>query len=226
MSQKLHDQPFSQRQLKAGETLKKIIAKIFINELIIFPTIDSKLITVTEARISPDFKHAKIFFIPLIGQRSEEFLEILNNFSKEIKFKASKKWTAKFMPNLKFVLDESFDYAEKLKELLKKIKSEKFMNGWLMLNKPKGFTSNYCLNVLKKFNLKKTGYAGTLDPLATGLLPIAVGESTKSIKYFENLNKTYLFQVQWGAETTTIDQEGDIIKKNDIIPKKSQFCQY
>ena len=75
----------------------------------------------------------------------------------------------------------------------------------------------------KKFNLKKTGYAGTLDPLATGLLPIAVGESTKSIKYFENLNKTYLFQVQWGAETTTIDQEGDIIKKNDIIPKKKSI---
>ena len=62
MSQKHHDQPFSQRQLKAGETLKKIIAKIFINELIIFPTIDSKLITVTEARISPDFKHAKNIF--------------------------------------------------------------------------------------------------------------------------------------------------------------------
>ncbi len=122
MSQKLHDQPFSQRQLKAGETLKKIIAKIFINELIIFPTIDSKLITVTEARISPDFKHAKIFFIPLIGQRSEEFLEILNNFSKEIKFKASKKWTAKFMPNLKFVLDESFDYAEKIERIIKKNK--------------------------------------------------------------------------------------------------------
>ena len=123
MSHKLHDQPFSQRQLKAGETLKKIIAKIFINELIIFPTIDSKLITVTEARISPDFKHAKIFFIPLIGQRSEEFLEILNNFSKEIKFKASKKWTAKFMPNLKFVKDDSFDYAEKIENLLLKDKN-------------------------------------------------------------------------------------------------------
>ena len=122
MSQKLHDQPFSQRQLKAGETLKKIIAKIFINELIIFPTIDSKLITVTEARISPDFYHAKIFFLPLFGQRSEEFLEILNNFSIEIKFKASKKWTAKFMPNLKFVLDESFDYAEKIERIIKKNK--------------------------------------------------------------------------------------------------------
>ena len=122
MSQNLYDQPFSQRQLKAGENLKKILAKIFLNEAIIFPTIDSKLITVTEARISPDFKYAKIFFIPLIGQRSDEFLEVLNNFSKEIKFKASKNWTAKFMPNLKFVLDESFDYAEKIEKIIKKNK--------------------------------------------------------------------------------------------------------
>ena len=98
------------------------------------------------------------------------------------------------------------------------------MNGWLMLNKPEGFTSNYCLNILKKkFSLKKTGYAGTLDPLATGLLPIAIGESTKSIKYFENLDKTYLFKVRWGIETTTLDKEGVILKKNDIIPAKSSI---
>ena len=98
------------------------------------------------------------------------------------------------------------------------------MNGWLMLNKPKGFTSNYCLNILKKkFSLKKTGYVGTLDPLASGLLPIAIGESTKSIKYFENLDKTYLFQVRWGIETTTLDQEGTVIKNNDIIPSKKSI---
>ena len=60
------DQPYTQRQLKASEYLKKILAKIFINEIIIFPNIDSKLITVTEVKISPDFKHAKVFFIPLI----------------------------------------------------------------------------------------------------------------------------------------------------------------
>ena len=54
-------QPYTQRQLKASENLKKILAKIFINETIIFPNIDSKLITVTEVRISPDFKHAKVF---------------------------------------------------------------------------------------------------------------------------------------------------------------------
>ena len=115
-------QPYTQRQLKASENLKKILAKIFINETIIFPNIDSKLITVTEVRISPDFKHAKVFFIPLIGQKKDLFLEELNKFSSEIKFKVSKDWTAKFLPNLKFIFDESFDYAEKIENLIKQNK--------------------------------------------------------------------------------------------------------
>ncbi len=117
-----NDQPFTQRQLKASENLKKILAKIFINETIIFPNIDSKLITVTEVRISPDFKHAKVFFIPLIGQKKDIFLDELNKFSNEIKFKVSKNWTAKFLPNLKFIFDESFDYAEKIENLIKQNK--------------------------------------------------------------------------------------------------------
>ena len=123
-------QPYTQRQLKASENLKKILAKIFINETIIFPNIDSKLITVTEVRISPDFKHAKVFFIPLIGQKKDLFLEELNKFSSEIKFKVdpfkvSKDWTAKFLPNLKFIFDESFDYAEKIENLIKQNKKRK-----------------------------------------------------------------------------------------------------
>ena len=118
-------QPYTQRQLKASENLKKILAKIFINETIIFPNIDSKLITVTEVRISPDFKHAKVFFIPLIGQKKDLFLEELNKFSSEIKFKVTKDWTAKFLPNLKFIFDESFDYAEKIENLIKQNKKRK-----------------------------------------------------------------------------------------------------
>ena len=63
----------------------------------------------------------------------------MNNFSKEIKFKASKDWTAKFIPNLKFIFDDSFDYAEKIENLIKQNKkNQKFINGWIMLNKPKG----------------------------------------------------------------------------------------
>ena len=93
-----------------------------------------------------------------------------------------------------------------------------------MLNKPKGFTSNYCINFFKKkFRIKKIGYAGTLDPLATGLLPIAIGESTKSIKYFEPLRKTYFFTVIWGKETTTLDGEGEIIRHSNVTFSKSDL---
>tara|TARA_B100001939_G_scaffold302007_1_gene278888 strand:+ start:223 stop:588 length:366 start_codon:yes stop_codon:yes gene_type:complete len=116
-------QPYSQRQLKAGENLKKILARIFIQQNILLPEIDTKLITVTEVRISPDFKHAKIFFLPLAGKEILKFSDILNQNSLEIKKIASKEWTAKFMPNLKFVKDESFDYAEKIENLLLKDKN-------------------------------------------------------------------------------------------------------
>ena len=77
------------------------------------------------------------------------------------------------------------------------------MNGWINIYKPKGFTSTYCLNVLKsKFKIKKLGHAGTLDPLAEGILPVAVGEATKSIPYLSETDKIYFFEATWGEETS------------------------
>tara|TARA_B100000963_G_C22461074_1_gene595673 strand:- start:12 stop:374 length:363 start_codon:yes stop_codon:yes gene_type:complete len=114
------NQAYSQRQLKGGENLKKILARIFIQQNIILPEIDTKLITITEVRISPDFKHAKVFFLPLAGKEIKKFSDALNDNSSEIKKIASKEWTAKFMPSLNFIKDESFDYAEKIENLLLK----------------------------------------------------------------------------------------------------------
>ena len=111
-------QAYSQRQLKGGENLKKILARLFIQQNIVLPEIDTKLITITEVRISPDFKHAKVYFLPLAGKEIRKFSDVLNDNSLEIKKIASKEWTAKFMPNLNFVKDESFDYAEKIENLL------------------------------------------------------------------------------------------------------------
>ena len=116
-------QAYSQRQLKAGENLKKILAMMFIKQNIVLPEIDTKLITITEVRISPDFKHAKIFFMPLAGKEIDKYSKKLNEYALEIKKIASKEWTAKFMPNLKFVKDESFEYAEKIENLLLKDKN-------------------------------------------------------------------------------------------------------
>ena len=117
-------QPYTQRQLKAGENLKKILARLFLQQEIILPEIDTKLATITEVRVSPDLKYAKVFFMPLAGRETEKYKEILNDNALEIKKIASKQWTAKFMPNLNFVLDESFDYAEKIENLILKDKDD------------------------------------------------------------------------------------------------------
>ena len=113
------DQPYTQRQLKASEYLKKILAKIFINEIIIFPNIDSKLITVTEVKMSQDLKVAKAFVLPLGGKDAEEKIEILRQFSFLIRKVLSKKINMKFLPKILFAKDESFDYAEKIEKLIK-----------------------------------------------------------------------------------------------------------
>ena len=76
---------YSQRQLKGGENLKKILARLFIQQNIILPEIDTKLITITEVRISPDFKHAKVFFMPLAGKEIIKYSDILNENCLEIK---------------------------------------------------------------------------------------------------------------------------------------------
>tara|TARA_B100000989_G_scaffold187742_1_gene141304 strand:+ start:5242 stop:6165 length:924 start_codon:yes stop_codon:yes gene_type:complete len=104
--------------------------------------------------------------------------------------------------------------------------SKNIINGWLFLDKPTGKSSNLVLKeIKKKFNLKKIGFVGTLDPLASGFLPIAVGKATKIIKYIEKNDKEYLFTVCWGKKTSTADREGDILETTDIIPKKSQIIK-
>jgi tRNA pseudouridine55 synthase len=98
------------------------------------------------------------------------------------------------------------------------------MNGWINIYKPKGYTSTYCLNVIKsKFKLKKIGHAGTLDPLAEGILPVAIDEATKSIPYLSELKKTYFFEAVWGKETSTLDAEGEVTHSSEIIPSKESI---
>ncbi|RIA47362.1 tRNA pseudouridine(55) synthase TruB [Dichotomicrobium thermohalophilum] len=97
------------------------------------------------------------------------------------------------------------------------------VNGWLVLNKPVGLTSVAALNKVKRlFNARKAGHAGTLDPLATGVLPIAFGEATKTVPYAVDSEKGYRFTVCWGAETTTDDSEGEIVEESDKRPTRDQ----
>ena len=96
--------------------------------------------------------------------------------------------------------------------------------GWINLYKPKNITSFKAINsIKKKFSIKKIGHAGTLDPMAEGVLPIAIGKATKLIPYISTMNKEYEFVVTWGAQTTTDDAEGKILFESSYLPKRKEI---
>lgn len=95
------------------------------------------------------------------------------------------------------------------------------IHGWLVLDKPTGVTSTRALAIAKRlFNAQKAGHAGTLDPLATGILPIAFGEATKTASYAVDGTKSYRFGVKWGTETNTDDCEGVVTETSDQRPEE------
>ena len=111
--------PITQRQLRVGEMIKQALGMLFIRDEAKIPNLSTKEITVTEVRMSPDLKTAKIFVMPLGGKNSKEIIEKLKEFSFVIRKVLSKKIVMKFLPKLYFVKDNSFDYAEKIENLIK-----------------------------------------------------------------------------------------------------------
>ena len=93
------------------------------------------------------------------------------------------------------------------------------VSGWIVLDKPDDMTSTHAVAAVRRiFNAQKAGHAGTLDPLASGVLPIALGEATKTVPYLMEARKTYLFTIKWGVSTDTQDREGKAIAENDVRP--------
>jgi tRNA pseudouridine55 synthase len=94
------------------------------------------------------------------------------------------------------------------------------VNGWFVLDKPTGMTSTHAVAAVKRaFDAQKAGHAGTLDPLATGILPIALGEATKTVPFAVDGAKAYRFTVAWGAETNTDDAEGVVTATSPQRPQ-------
>ena len=111
--------PVSQRQLRVGEMIKQSLGMIFARNEAKVPNLETNSITVTEVKMSQDLKVAKAFVLPLGGQDAEEKIEILKKFSFLIRKVLSKKITMKFLPKIIFAKDESFEYAEKIENLIK-----------------------------------------------------------------------------------------------------------
>ena len=98
------------------------------------------------------------------------------------------------------------------------------ISGWLVVDKPAGVTSTMVVNKVRWcFDAKKAGHAGTLDPEATGLLAVALGEATKTIPYITDSLKAYSFVIKFGAETTTDDCEGEITITSKIRPENEEI---
>ncbi|MFA6280128.1 MAG: tRNA pseudouridine(55) synthase TruB [Bdellovibrionales bacterium] len=97
-------------------------------------------------------------------------------------------------------------------------------HGWLILDKPLGLTSTQALGKVRRLmGGKKAGHGGTLDPLATGILPLAFGEATKIVPYVMDGDKEYLFTVQWGEQRTTDDGEGEVMAVSDCRPDENSI---
>src|SRR6202050_4980074 len=93
------------------------------------------------------------------------------------------------------------------------------VHGWVVLDKPIGMTSTHAVAVVKRlFQAKRAGHAGTLDPLASGGLPIALGEATKTVPFVMDGRKRYRFTVAWGEERDTDDTEGRVVKTSELRP--------
>jgi len=98
------------------------------------------------------------------------------------------------------------------------------ISGWVILDKPVGIGSTQCVGKIKwLYQAAKAGHAGTLDPLASGMLPLALGEATRTVPYIMDGQKTYRFTVTWGAETNTDDLEGEVVNSSDKRPTKDEI---
>ena len=111
--------PISQRQLRVGEMIKQSLGMIFVRNEAKVPNLETNDITVTEVKMSQDLKIAKVFVLPLGGENAEEKIKLLKQFAFLIRKVLSKKITIKFLPKILFAKDESFEYAEKIENLIK-----------------------------------------------------------------------------------------------------------
>ena len=115
--------PFSQRQLRVGELVKQNLGQLFLRNEAKIPLINTKLITVTEVRMTPDLKTARVYVIPLGGIDTKGTVKILTEYAHLVRKALSKRLDIKFLPKLTFVEDNSFEYAEKIERIIKENKN-------------------------------------------------------------------------------------------------------
>jgi len=105
-----------------------------------------------------------------------------------------------------------------------RVKKGRKLDGWIILDKPSGITSTQALNKVKRaLDAQKAGHAGTLDPLATGILPLAFGAATKTVPYVMDATKVYHFTIRFGEGRNTDDAEGEVVATSDVRPTDDEI---
>ena len=100
------------------------------------------------------------------------------------------------------------------------------VHGWVCLDKPLELGSTDAVSKVRRlFDAQKAGHAGTLDPLASGILPIALGEATKTVPFMMDAEKVYRFSIRWGVSTTTLDREGEVTGRSEVRPSADQVAE-
>ena len=173
--------------------------------------------------MSPDLRLATVYVMPLGGKDLKPVLAALESHKKYIRGEVAHAVNLKFAPDIRFlrrrdlrrsatassgcwrVHERCAGISSKTTSIrsrsMARRKKGRAINGWLVLDKPVGMTSTQAVGAVRRlFDAQKAGHAGTLDPLATGVLPIALGEATKTVPYAVDGEKPYRFTVRWGAE--------------------------
>ena len=126
----IHNKGYSQRQLRVGELVKQGIGEIFIKNETKVSSFNSRIVTVTEVRMTPDLKAARVYVIPLSGIDMKKVVGVLTDNAHLVRKALSKKLSLKFLPKLNFIEDRSFEYAEKIEELIENKKNDTEKKGY------------------------------------------------------------------------------------------------
>ena len=235
----------SQRMLRVGEQVRHALSDVLQRGEVRDDVIESTVISISEVRMSPDLKIATAFVSPLAAKDNDAMIKALARNAKFIRGRVSGALRQmRSMPEFRFRLDTSYDNMAKIDQLLRspevardlaeeerrkimsrpRKKKGRPVSGWVIFDKPVGMGSTEAVSKVKwLFQADKAGHAGTLDPLASGMLPIALGEATKTVPYVQDGAKVYRFTVAWGEERTTDDLEGPVTKTSDKPPSDADI---
>jgi len=239
----------SQRQLRVGEQVRHALTEVLQRGEVRDEVLETALVSVSEVRMSPDLKIATAFVSPMGAADDQAVIKALARNAKFIRGRVSGALRQmKYMPEFRFRARHQLRQhgphrrasafsasgarsrprrgrrERGLMARQQRRKKGRPVSGWLVFDKPKGMGSTDAVSKIKwLYGAEKAGHAGTLDPLASGMLPIALGEATKTVPYVQDGAKVYRFTVAWGEERTTDDLEGAPTKTSSARPGEAEI---